>query len=278
MKTDRLLLVAIVGVMAVVAGYLLFSDEGGEKPQSMPGLQAQVREGETGTLEQIGGQRDDVARAREGALEIAVPAGWNGGTIEQMAAYLGVPAAQIGTFGVMNQGRREFPAGGTVWVPLAVHDALARGPIAPGPEDGLGGREDNRGSDPTPVGGEVRGTGNGTTARPEPKAAPKTNLPPDRQVNPWNKFLMAEDAPIAEPASVRNVQPVSSSARKLPLSDTPKPQHAYKVRSGENLWKISERAYGNGGRWKEILVANSGLLDPAKEGADLGEGMILVIP
>lgn len=70
------------------------------------------------------------------------------------------------------------------------------------------------------------------------------------------------------------VGPVSGGA-KTPTpaaSETARPQQ-YTVKSGDTLWVIAQRTYGDGARWKEIADAN-GIRDPRT----LKVGQVLTLP
>lgn len=65
------------------------------------------------------------------------------------------------------------------------------------------------------------------------------------------------------------VQMMSSSYSAAPKGKM------YVVKKGDSLWKIAEKAMGNGYRYKEIVDANKGVLDSNKK---LSPGMAIVIP
>lgn len=76
----------------------------------------------------------------------------------------------------------------------------------------------------------------------------------------------AENVPeISPPEEVQESEP--------PLPDQEDPPSQYTVRSGDTLYSISQRVYGDGGRYPEIMEANN-ITDPSS----LRAGQVLQIP
>lgn len=63
----------------------------------------------------------------------------------------------------------------------------------------------------------------------------------------------------------RITRPADSTAAAAPTRKpaTVESDKTYRVRADDSLWRIADRALGNGERWKEILALNPGL-DPSK--------------
>ena len=77
-----------------------------------------------------------------------------------------------------------------------------------------------------------------------------------------------------EPERIESVAPnrqLPARLGKPPAAGT----RTYVVKEGDSLYKISSEVYGNGGRWMEILKANSSVLPSERQ---LQPGMFLVIP
>ncbi len=71
--------------------------------------------------------------------------------------------------------------------------------------------------------------------------------------------------------------PPSASVPAGPKTESPRPAphpRTYTVRRGAGILAISEKMYGNRGRWKEILAANPSIKDPNQ----IKPGQVLVIP
>jgi len=79
--------------------------------------------------------------------------------------------------------------------------------------------------------------------------------------------------PPLSPARVA-VQPGTGDRPAL-AAEAVKGTKYYDVQKGDTLWKIAEKAYGDGTKWKKILEANSDLLSSGKE---LRPDMRLIIP
>ena len=95
--------------------------------------------------------------------------------------------------------------------------------------------------------------------------------------------LPSEDDAIVEVAPAPERER-TVNARPAPVEEEPaearidiprEPVNAYTVRSGDTLWKIAGRVYGDKTRWKEIRDANQ---DQLKGDTGLRVGMVLAIP
>ena len=71
-------------------------------------------------------------------------------------------------------------------------------------------------------------------------------------------------------ADFSNVQSGSSTTAKPPEA-----ARTYTVKSGDSLWAISERVYGNGNDWRRIYEANK---DRIKDPDVIQPGWVLDIP
>ena len=67
--------------------------------------------------------------------------------------------------------------------------------------------------------------------------------------------------------------PESSSS--IERTDTEKKVNTYTVVSGDSLWKIAKRIYGDGSRWRDIFNANK---DKITNSNVIKIGMVLNIP
>lgn len=79
-----------------------------------------------------------------------------------------------------------------------------------------------------------------------------------------------------------NIQTIKKPNNKSPapkLKDNrpkPKQEKVYVVKSGDSLWKISKRVYGNGSKFNSIYVANKGTI--GKNPNKIYPGQKLIIP
>ncbi len=61
--------------------------------------------------------------------------------------------------------------------------------------------------------------------------------------------------------------------------DNTVPPQTYTVKSGDCLWLIAQKFWGNGSRWEEIYYANTSVIDPHKGGHQMiWPGDVLTIP
>lgn len=100
-------------------------------------------------------------------------------------------------------------------------------------------------------------TAAGEAAGPVAAALPAEGPPPSGEALPVAPEITGEAAP---------VEVISQAA--------PQPQ-TYTTQSGDNLWKLAQRFYGDGRRWKVIYQANRDLLPSSSE---VPVGVVLVIP
>ena len=70
-----------------------------------------------------------------------------------------------------------------------------------------------------------------------------------------------------------NIQTVSSTVQR---SGTPATQKTHTVASGDTLWAIAKRAYGNGGKWKTLYEANKSVIGGNPNAIKVGQ--VLQIP
>ena len=77
---------------------------------------------------------------------------------------------------------------------------------------------------------------------------------------------------IAPPAPKSN--PGASIAPPVALDKTASPLHTVIVQPGDSLWKLAQQNLGRGSRWKELLAANPGIVDPTR----IAAGTEIVVP
>lgn len=82
--------------------------------------------------------------------------------------------------------------------------------------------------------------------------------------------------PAQPSADVGKVAAAGGATPSLSL-DTPAPkaQRTYTVQRGDSLFRIAQKCYNDGGRWKDIQAANP---DKARDARALRAGVVLVIP
>jgi LysM repeat protein len=294
MKTDRLLLVAIVAVMAAVVGYLFFSDEaapGGRGDTAA--LQSATGEPRTtlGAFE----EQKRLEQARKGCAEFELPSEFKGRSAEDIAAFFGYPSMAY-LISTANGNADGFRAGEKIYAPEAWIAARKAASGAGGEQRGdaltglgseqkvagAGGAGAGNGSGvegerpvPTPVDPPKDVLAKGDQPRPSDEPAPKKVAranDPSETPRPWG-FLM-KNVPASGGSGTANRE----DARALPASTTakPTPGQSYRAVSGDTLWKIAEAAYGKGSRYKEIARANESLV--GSDGSLLRAGMVLRIP
>ena len=71
------------------------------------------------------------------------------------------------------------------------------------------------------------------------------------------------------------VEESGRSSSSVERTDTEKKVNTYTVVSGDSLWKIAKRIYGDGSRWREIFNANK---DKITNSNFIKVGMVLNIP
>lgn len=309
MKTDRLLLVAIVAVMAAVVGYLFFSDDAAPAAR-VDGAGERSGAGDPGTAA-LGEfqQQKQLQQARAGCLEFELPAAFRGRSAEDVAAFFQQPSLAY-RVSAANGAIDGFAAGRKVYVPetwvrayqAAVGGALAQGSNPNGAD--VGGPAKNP-PGPGTLGGDAEGTLGGDTegvvvieavdekparkeiAKVEPAPAKPTASPsdPSEKQQPW-AFLMNNrpvDGGATAPAPRREARAVEASASNASVNNTsssvasrPTAGRDYRVQQGDTVWKIAEIAYGKGARWKEIAAANQAQV--GADGTRLRAGMTIRIP
>ncbi|MBK9384579.1 MAG: LysM peptidoglycan-binding domain-containing protein [Planctomycetes bacterium] len=295
MKTDRLLLVAIVAVMAAVVGYLFFSDEaapGGRGDSAA--LQSAAGEPRTtlGAFE----EQKRLEKARQGCSEFELPSDFKGRSAEDIAELFGRQPSMASRISTANGVADGFRAGQKVFVPA---DWIA----ARQTSSGAGGANPLGGSNPLVSGETVAAAdqspsvGAENNGRPSPITSPVGELPkgelaqdppvardevqkpvarandPSETPRPWSSFLMKK-VPVS--GSGATVNPTEARAREASATTKPTPGQSYRAVSGDTLWKIAEAAYGKGSRYKEIARANEALV--GADGSLLRAGMVLRIP
>ncbi|MBA3446385.1 MAG: LysM peptidoglycan-binding domain-containing protein, partial [Pseudaminobacter sp.] len=84
----------------------------------------------------------------------------------------------------------------------------------------------------------------------------------------------AEPAPVAEPAKPAEPAMAAAPAAEEPAPAAPAPAtDSHVVVAGDNYWKIAEKIYGDGEKWKLISEAN-----PEHQPMKLPVGATLKIP
>jgi len=315
MKTDRLLLVAIVAVMVAVVGYLFFSDD--SRASGRGDAAAQARDGGAETASSLGAfeQQKQLERARQGCDEVVLPTDFDGRSAEDVAALY--DQSEAWKISLANDQADAFGPGRKVFVPrawiLAREASLlsskrigAEGTVAQGDDASTSGGKAN-GADP--VGAAVdpkRDSGGGSSASSQPKSAPvssekvagakgsseksapekpvvaKASTPSSsaEKAAPWG-FLLRKDVGRAPRDSGARPAPLRSAERSaipasVSLAATPTAGRGYEAKQGDTLWKIAEAAYGKGSRWKELAAANEGSV--GADGSRLRAGMKILIP
>ena len=74
-------------------------------------------------------------------------------------------------------------------------------------------------------------------------------------------------------ADLEPVADLSVAADDSALATSPSDRRIHIVRTGDTLWSIASRTYGNGQRWRDLVDANPGI-EPRK----LRVGQELVVP
>ena len=94
-----------------------------------------------------------------------------------------------------------------------------------------------------------------------------------RRHSQHNAFLAALTSDLSATSSeVALLRSQTSELAKIVRKPARPPTATYTVQAGDSLWRIARRAYGDGGKWGAISVANGIAPD------DIEPGMILKIP
>src|SRR5688572_15862665 len=120
-------------------------------------------------------------------------------------------------------------------------------------------------------------------------AAGTLNVPPAPAVSytpPPAPQPLVHDTPQQREQPVIGEEPVADASDEVSLTSTssytppPAPRKApaargtrYTVKTGESLWSIAERRYGNGNKWKSIAAAN-----PSIDPDHVKAGQTIVLP
>jgi len=122
-------------------------------------------------------------------------------------------------------------------------------------------------------------------SRPAPVLVdPQPNLLPDtssRATPPKfaaRKFAPPAAQPILAPSITPPAAPQPSVAPKIAVAPTANPASSPSrtviVLRGDSLWKLAQQNLGRGSRWRELLAANPGIMDPTR----LSAGTEIVVP
>ncbi len=87
---------------------------------------------------------------------------------------------------------------------------------------------------------------------------------------PVSKLMPVESLPEITTA----VEPIADTREPTPVvTPAPAPVKTHTIRTGETLWSVAKKFYGNGQRWREIAAAND-IADESK----IPIGKVLRIP
>jgi nucleoid-associated protein YgaU len=130
-------------------------------------------------------------------------------------------------------------------------------------------------------------------AHPNVVLAPAISSPaPLHRVDPFTRrsappvpsvTRIAPAAPAAQPFFSRpapapvGAQPNLSTkiaAQPSAVANTFSPLHTVTVQPGDSLWKLAQQTLGRGSRWRELLAANPGIVDPTR----LAAGTHIIVP
>ncbi len=193
-----------------------------------------------------------------------------------------VPSGASDRFVIEKPGYRSFPV---IRTQLRDNNLIA---MLPAPKSAA-----------SPTGAPVTAQATPRPATPKPTARPATPKPPVRPATPAPTAKPVKpvvvppratpkptprptEAPVVKPTVRPTMRPTEAPAAQ-PSAEFP--THAatpttmrykrYKVRPGDNLWKISKREYGDPMRWKVIYEVNR---DVMKRSDMIQPGMILKLP
>jgi nucleoid-associated protein YgaU len=104
------------------------------------------------------------------------------------------------------------------------------------------------------------------------------NYEPDKAGNPgdiYYSITLKEFRPVsfAKVKTSGNKASATSKPKRPSAKSTPK---TYDVKKGDSLWKIAQRVYGDGSKWRQIYEANKKVI--GKNPNEIKPGMKLVIP
>ena len=81
---------------------------------------------------------------------------------------------------------------------------------------------------------------------------------------------------VVTPTATETVASVDKTPQRV---DNTTPPQTYTVKSGDCLWAIAQKYWGDGSRWEELYYANTSVIDPHKGGHQMiWPGDVLTIP
>jgi nucleoid-associated protein YgaU len=117
------------------------------------------------------------------------------------------------------------------------------------------------------------------TRRFAPSAPPSVSriAPPAPQLKTAPPTALSSQPPIVAPPIAPPLPKASMATPIAPPSTVAKTSsslHTVIIQPGDSLWKLAQQNLGRGSRWKELLAANPGILDPTR----IAVGTEIVVP